>query len=135
MSGCDSIMNLLQTPTCNITSLDLGDCMKNQLVTKVVSSLRSNTKLECFGLSHSYNSIGRSGCESIATLLQDHNSSINKIELGGCKIDNDCAALLAQSLIGNNKLKCLDLARNPGITESGWNAFSTITGILINWGR
>jgi len=77
--------------------------------------------LEYLGLSGS-----NIGCESIATLLRDHNSSINKINLRGCKADDECATILAQSLIGNNKLKCLDLSGNPRITESGWNAFSSI---------
>ena len=87
--------------------------------------MSSNTKLEQLGLSDNKN-IGRSGCESIATLLQDTNSNINKIELARCEIDNDCATILAQTLVGNTKLKCLDLSGNRSITESGWNAFSAI---------
>ena len=125
MSGCESIVTLLQDPNCNLASLNLGYCgIKNDMATKIVRSLIGNTKLVKLDLSG--NSIGSSGCESIATLLQDRNSSINEIELSRNEIDDVTAALLAQSLIGNNKLKCLDLSGNSGITESGWNAFSAI---------
>ena len=130
-SSCDSIVNLLQTPSCSLTDLSLNFCgINNELVTVIISSLRGNTKMKHLDLSG--NSIGRSGCESIATLLQDTNSNISGINLSGCKIGNDCAALLAQALVGNNKLKRLDLALNSGITESGWNAFSTILSSCSN---
>jgi len=130
-SGCESIATLLQDPRCCLTHLNLGSCgFKNELTSIIVDGLSGNAKLE--QLDFSYNRIGRSGCESIATLLQEPNSNINKINLSKCKIDNDCSTLLAQALIGNNKLNYLDLARNPSITESGWNAFSTILSNCSN---
>ena len=141
-SGCESIINLLQEPSCNINSLDLGRCeLKNDLTTNIVSSLIGNTKLVKLDLSS--NSIGRSGCESIATLLQDPNSNVEKISLfwnhlgtrlpsDDNKINDDCARILAQALIGNNKLICLDLWRSS-ITESGWNAFSNILSNCSNY--
>ena len=122
MSGCESIVTLLQDPSCNINSLDLGNCgLKNDLATIIVSSLIGNAKMAKLGLSH--NEIGRSGCESIATLLKDTNSNIDYINLSHNKIDDECATILAQSLVGNNKLKHLDLALNSGITGSCWYAF------------
>ena len=124
-SSCESIVNLLQSPSCNITHLNLGDCgFKNDLATIIVNSLIGNTKLVKLDLSS--NGIGRSGCESIASLLQDFKSNINNIDLSFCRIDDDCALLLARSLIGNKKLTCLDLAYNSSITKSGWDAFSSI---------
>ena len=130
-SGCESFVRLLQSPRCNLISLDLGSCeLEYELASIIVDGLRGNTKLEHLGLSG--NNIGRSGCESIATLLQDLNSSIKRINLTNCKVDDECASLLAQAMIGNNKLKRLDLFENSSITESGWNAFSTILSNCSN---
>ena len=123
-SGCESIISLLQTPSCSITKLNLRDSgFKNESTTKLVTSLKGNTKIEHLDLS--VNNIGRSGYESIANLLQEPNSSINNISLSCCNMGNNCATILAQALVGNSKLKRLDLTHN-GITESGWNAFSPI---------
>ena len=139
--GCESIVRLLQDPSCNINSLDLGSCgLQNDLTTKLVSSLIGNTKMAKLGLSD--NSIGRSGCESIATLLRDSNSNIESISLFwnnlGTRqpsddnvINDDCAIILAQALVGNNKLTCLDLGQSS-ITKSGWNAFITILSSCSN---
>jgi len=122
ISGCESIAALLQDPSCSINSLDLGNCgLKNDLATKIVSSLIGNTKMAKLGLSH--NEVGRCGCESIATLLKDANSNIDNINLSHNKIDDECARILARSLIGNTKLTCLDLASNLSITGLGWYAF------------
>ena len=123
-SSCESIVTLLQDPSCNINHLNLSDCdISNESVTKIIRSLIGNTKLKQFDLYN--NNIGRSGCESIATLLADPNSNIRSINLTNCQIDDDYAALLARSLIGNTKLKILGLFRSR-ITETGWNAFSSV---------
>jgi len=139
-AGCESIIRLLQDPSCNINSLDLGSCgLQNDLTTKIVSSLIGNTKMAKLGLSD--NSIGRSGCESIATLLRDSNSNIESVSLFwnnlGTRlpsddnvINDDCATILAQALIGNNKLTCLDLSQSS--ITSGWNAFSAILSSCSN---
>lgn len=131
-SGFDSLVTLLEDPTCNLTELHLGCCsINNECLLKIVTSLMGNTKLEKLSLSG--NKLGRSGCESIATLLKTFNStSLNKIDLYCTAMDDDCATLLAQALIGNNKLKYLDISGNPGITESGWNAFSAILSNCSN---
>ena len=124
-SGCESIATLLQDPRCCLTHLNLSDCgLKNELATEIVTSLIGNTKLVKLDLSS--NGIGKSGCESIATLLRDSNSYINNIDLSFCRIDDNCAEALARSLIGNKKLTCLDLAYNSSITKSGWDAFSSV---------
>ena len=123
-TGCESIATLLQDSTCNITELSLSRCdINNESVTKIMRSLIGNIKLEDIDLSG--NNIGRSGCESIATLLQDRNSNINKISLSQNEIDDSCATILAQALVGNNKLKRLDLSGNWGIRR-GWLDFIAI---------
>ena len=124
-SSFESIVKLFQTPSCNLIKLDVGNSgINNELATKIVTSLIGNTKLEQLVLSH--NQIGRSGCESIATLLQDRNSNISKMNLSSCEVDDDCATILSQALVANNKLTCLDLIGNIRITEGGWNAFSIL---------
>ena len=139
-SGCGSIVTLLQDPSCNLTELHLGSCgLMKDLTTTILSSLVGNTKMEKLDLSNNGarrsdlfdNSIGRSGCESVATLLQDPKSNIRRIDLARTKIDDDCATILARSLVGNTKLECLDLSCNPDITIGfGWNAF---IGIFLNY--
>ena len=117
-SGCESIVKLLQSPSCNITSLDLRWCeINNESLTKIVTSLIGNTKLEHLDLSN--NSIGESGCESIATLLQDPSCSINHLDLGGCGLMNDLTPTILSSLVGNTKLEKLDLSNPPDLSNNG----------------
>ena len=127
---CESIATLLQDSTCNLTELDLSGCSINdESVAAIVGSLIGNTKLKQLVLSN--NNIGRSGCESIGTLLQDTNSNINKISLSGCEINVECAALLAQALVGNIKLKCVDLSQNS-MPIHGWYGFIAILNCSRN---
>ena len=131
-SGCDSIGTFLENPTCNLTEFHLGRCgINSECILKIVTSLMSNTKLEHIDLSGNKN-IERSGYESIATLLQDANSNINTVDLYCTDMTDEFASLLAQALVGNNKLKFMDLSGNSDITESGWNAFSAILSNCSN---
>jgi len=130
-SGCDALGTLLKDPTCNLTALHLGGCsLDNECILKIVTSLIGNTKLEQLDLSG--NKLKRSGCESIATLLQDTNSNINTVDLYVTDMTDEFVSLLAQALVGNNKLKYMDLSGNSGITKAGWNAFSTILSNCSN---
>jgi len=113
-SGCESIINLLQSPSCNITSLDLRWCeMNNESLTKIVSCLIGNTKLTYLDLSR--NIIGKSCSESIVSLLQHHSGcNLTELHLGGCIVNNNRWLIkIVGSLIDcNTKLMKLDLSDN-----------------------
>ena len=59
------------------------------------------------------NSIGRAGCEALATLLEDTDCNLQIIDLGSNDINNEGVTTLANSLANNTKLKHLYLDSNP----------------------
>lgn len=88
-------------------------------------AIRRHKYLKCITLGG--NNIGRGGCQGVATLLSDPESRVKF--LGLSMIDNECITILANGLRNNNKLKCLDLSGNPGITKTG---FQTLSQVLCN---
>jgi len=90
-----------------------------------VSEIRGLNQLKNLDLSG--NNFGRVGCEALATLLQDPNSNLCGLSLmNNINIDDNCAIVLANSLMGNSKLIDLVFSGSRSITESGWNAFSAV---------
>lgn len=66
--------------------------------------------------------IGNAACEILATLLEDPNCNIRTLFLINNMIDEHGAAAIVGTLSRNNKLKVLDLRRNPIHTTSTYNA-------------
>jgi len=77
------------------------------------------------GLNLSHNNIAFSGCQSLATQLQNTNSCLEKLDLRDNNIGDEEALLLAHALAANHKLKYLNINHNR-ITATGWSAFSKI---------
>lgn len=85
--------------------------MKDEELLPMVEAIRVNSMLEILDLS--VNSIGDSGCQALATLLEDPNSNLRVLNLE----NNDSfgtagATAIINSLSGNTKLEKLCLGRN-----------------------
>ena len=69
---------------------------------------------------------GRVGCAALANLLRKEDSALKSISLQGNLVDDECVRILADALRGNATLINLNLARNDGITASGWGSVSDL---------
>jgi len=110
----------------NLETIHLPGCnIDDGMLEEFVSGIRGLNQLEKLDLGG--NMFGLAGCEALATLLQDPNFSLHLLTLSAnANIDDSCATIIANSLIGNSKLKVLALQSNRSITENGWDAFSTV---------
>ena len=106
-----SIANTLTRCT-NLRKISLRECsISDEQVIPIVEAVTGHSALEelCFYDNH----IGNIGCEAIARLLQHTNCNIRILYLGINRIGNEGAALIANSLVGNNRLRDLLIFRNP----------------------
>ena len=71
------------------------------------------------------NRIGNTGCEVLATLLEDPNCNLRSLDISRNIIDNGGATILAKGLTNNTKLRKLSLLNNP-IDPSVRNTFSKL---------
>jgi len=110
----------------NLENINLASCnIDDGWLEEFVSGIRGLNQLEVLQLSG--NNFGRVGCEALATLLQYPNCNLFCLNLSrNINIDDNCATVIANSLIGNSKLRLLGFTGNRSITESGWEAFSTV---------
>mmetsp|Transcript_27920 Transcript_27920/g.48270 ORF Transcript_27920/g.48270 Transcript_27920/m.48270 type:complete len:612 (-) Transcript_27920:8-1843(-) len=71
--------------------------------------------------------IGRNGCATLATFLQNPKSKLAVLKLHYNNIEDEGAAVLATGLSGNSTLNDLEISKNEDIAEAGWRAiFSTL---------
>ena len=71
------------------------------------------------------NEVGGRALAALVAWLTNPNSSLVKLNLGGCCLDDERAVILAVALGGNSSLKELRLTRNENITTKGWTALFT----------
>mmetsp|Transcript_20335 Transcript_20335/g.42555 ORF Transcript_20335/g.42555 Transcript_20335/m.42555 type:complete len:405 (-) Transcript_20335:97-1311(-) len=98
--------------------------ISDELMGIFIGAIRKHHHLETLDLSSS--NVGSTGCEALATLLKDTNSSLCVMALDRNNIDNNGAIFLANALIGNTTLEELHLDGNHNITSVGWDAFSQV---------
>jgi len=115
-----AISRCLSLRVIQLKSCDVDDVISSELV----SGIKGLRQLKALDLSN--NGIGRTGCNSIADLLQDPDSSLQCVCLCHNNIDDECAKILAKSLKGNCNLKSLVFFGNAGITRNGLKAFSRV---------
>ena len=70
--------------------------------------------------------VGRIGCKALGNVLKQPTSKLKNLSLSGSQLDDQGIGLLCDGLLGNSKLKKLDLDSNEEITSVGWRAFSTV---------
>ena len=79
-------------------------------------------------------SITAKGLSSLSIFLQSEKCRLRELVLRGMHIGDDGAAALAEALVGNKSLKCLDFSDlfsmtaqvETGITGTGWFAFARL---------
>ena len=71
------------------------------------------------------NEVGARGMAALAALLSKPDSSLADLDLSLCKVDNEGALILAAALVGNRRLRKLDISQNADITVTGWQALLT----------
>jgi len=125
-SGVDLLSSALSSRTNSIENISLdGNCMggeeSRESFDALISALSNNTELTRASLM--CNRIGKDGCTSLARLLKNPDSKLKSLILRHNLIDNECAAVLAESLFGNNMLNNIDLDRNERVTAKGLMAF------------
>jgi len=87
----------------------------------LITALNKNTELT--RLSLMCNRIGKEGCISLGRLLKDPNSKLKSLILRHNYIDDECAAILAESLSNNTSLFNIDLDRNERVSAEGLMKF------------
>jgi len=95
----------------NLKEINLCDCYINhERLPPLVEAMRGHSTLEELYLND--NSIGNSGCEILAALLEDPNSNLEHLQLETNNIKIEGAVILVNSLANNTKLKILNLHDN-----------------------
>ena len=108
----------------NLTDIDLYGCnITDGQLLPIVEAVRGHRSLKILDLNN--NRIGNAGCETIATLIRDHNSNINHVDLGNNDINIEGASILANGLENNTKMKILYLDGNP-IDQSSADIFNKL---------
>ena len=104
--------------TLHLVQNDIDDEGVDALVVAV-----ANSNLRFLNLS-SINITAR-GCQSLAALLENPNSNLERLRLRSNSVGDKGAFIFANALATNRKLRDLDLDSN-GITADGWSSFSKI---------
>ena len=102
----------------NLRVVSLINCrMGDEQMLPMVEALRGNRSLERLVLSGNmrtiWNGIGNTGCEALATLLEDPNTNIRYLNLSNNVIRTEDSIVLVNSLANNTKLERLNLTSNP----------------------
>jgi len=84
--------------------------MTDEQLLPMAEAIRGHRSLETLRLN--YNRIINTGCETIASLLQDTNCNLQTLDLSYNQINNEGAIAISNSLENNNKLKNLDISQN-----------------------
>ena len=125
-NGGDHILNSTLRRCINIEGIALpSNGLTDEQILPIVEGIRGHHQLQMLNLHE--NRIGRDGCEVLATLLKDPNCNVQHLCLYSNQIDNNGAAIIANSLVGNKTLKHLFFGSNP-IT----NGVDIFSGLLCN---
>ena len=70
--------------------------------------------------------LGSIVCSALGKVLKHPQSKKKVLNLRNCILDDDGYKLLSDGLLGNSRMKRLELGGNEGITPVGWQALSTV---------
>ena len=119
-----ALTNLLRSTTTRLEELNLcNNDIGDEGLDALVGGL-TNSRLNVLNLSSNHNITAR-GCQSLASFLDNPNSSLEMLVLCNNNIGDEGAHIVAISLANNRKLKTLYLSKN-GITAEGYSSFSEI---------
>ena len=103
----------------NLTKFELtGSCLSDQKLLPMVELLRANLLLEELVLSR--NIIGNGGCYALASLLEDPNSHLQSLKIGGFLTHIGCQGMvsIANALARNYQLKHLDIGGRNNLSQT-----------------
>jgi Ran GTPase-activating protein (RanGAP) involved in mRNA processing and transport len=126
-AGWESFCDGLQNPISILTKLDLSsNSINDQVIHSLVESIMTdNITLQELNLS-SNNDVTAMGWETLCAVLQSPNSSIEVLCLNDNSFNDQTLAAYADALMGNSKLRELQLRSNRHVTAAGWDTFSTV---------
>jgi len=92
----------------NLKEVSLNSCFTNdERLLPLVEAIRGHSSLERIYLNG--NTFGNIGCQSLATLLEDTNTTLKTLQVSSNHISNEGAVILANSLANNRHLRELDI--------------------------
>ena len=122
-NDCTALVNLLRSTATELHTLDLrNNDIDDEGVIALVGAL-TNRNLCVLDLSS--NRITARGWQNLASLLQNPNCNLVKLDLGSNNVGDEGALIFANALASNRKLEVLDLS-SSGITTLGWFGFSKV---------
>ena len=123
--GWRSLSTALQNPRCMLQELHLyNNNFNDDDVAYLAISLGFNGILKHLDLAYNMG-VSSSGWRAFLAFLQNPNSALEELDLGGNLINDDVLASFANSLTHNNKLKELFID-DRNITSTGWDALSNV---------
>ena len=121
---CMALANVLRHTITELRTLNLyNNAIDDEGMDILVGGLLTNANLNALTLS--YNNITGRGCQSLVSLLEQPNSSLENLYLNNNIIGDEGALIFADALARNSKLMTLSLS-NAGITAKGWSCFSKV---------
>ena len=109
-----------------LQKLDLSDTdLSDEDVTYLANSLANNCVLRHLDLAVN-SRVTEAGWRALSTVLQNHNSALEKVDIGYSSINDDALVSFEDSLMHNNKLKELILDSTEHINFIRLEAFSNI---------
>eukprot|EP00985_Skeletonema_marinoi_P010702 scaffold5026_cov215-Skeletonema_marinoi.AAC.1 len=126
LMGCTALADTLRGwGASNLKTLDLDDNRIDDQGLQALAAAITNTKLEELYLSG--NLITAVGLRSLSTYFQSERCCLETLYLYRVNFGDEGAVALADGLMGNKSLKCLDFHPDQaGITDVGWAAFSKL---------
>ena len=123
-NGGDQIVAATLRSCTNLRYVCLRYCsIIDEQLLPLVDSIRGSSSLEILNLNG--NRIGRAGCTTIATLLDEPSCNIQQLYVIDNRINDEGATILANSLVNNTNLRELWLYNNP-IDASVHDIFSRL---------
>ena len=126
-AGWRAILSALQSPSCRLEKLSLGRNLfiNDDAALSLAQTLTINMHIMSLDLS-SCCSITAVGWRYLFEFLQSPNCVLEVLHLRDNEIINEAVIYLASGLVGNNRLRELDLSDNLCAASIGWEAFSAV---------
>jgi len=123
INECTALATLIQCTTTQLKILNLGrNNIDDEGLDCLVDALANGNNIQELCLPYN-RSITIRGWKRVASLLEMHDSKLQKLFLIGNNMKDEEALVFATSLTNNSTLKALDLDCHGSITDEGWAPF------------
>jgi len=126
--GLRSLSNRYQYLISSLTYLDLSYCrppIDDQEASILGGAINVNTTLKGLILNNIGNSITSAGWQAFSVCLQSPNSTLTRLSLDACNLDDEKMIIIATTLANNSMITDLDLNQNVSIGVRGWQSLSS----------